>query len=298
MGPHLVKHLISNGFEVFGIDRSGKKKMDGCVVDSCDVTDYKALFAIIERVKPDFIFHLAGQSSVASSWGNPELTMKINVGGTKNLLAAVAAAKIDPKILIVSSAEVYGIPKKVPIDEQHPLYPISPYGESKLEQEKLALQYSHDGIKIVIVRSFNQTGPGQPSDFVCSDFARQVAEVEKGVRQVINVGDIAVSRDFTDVRDAVAAYLLALQKCKPGQTYNICAGMEYKIRDVIEKLVSFSPAAARAGIVKDAARLRKSDIPVLLGNPAKFMAATGWKPTIPFEQTLRELLDFWRTQQA
>ena len=177
VGPYLVGHLLASGFEVFGIDRNGKK-VDGCSVDKCDVTDYDSFFAIIKSIKPDFIFHLAGQSSVAKSWENPTLTQEVNVGGARNLFGAVAAAKLSPRILLVSSAEVYGVPQKVPISEGHPLLPISPYGESKVEQEKIALAHVKDGMHIVISRSFNHTGPGQPSEFVCSNFAKQVAGIE------------------------------------------------------------------------------------------------------------------------
>lgn len=294
VGPYLVKHLVSNGFEVFGVNRKSSK-VEGCVVDPCDVTDYDSVFSVVRRIKPDFIFHLAGQSSVEKSWKEPELTRTVHVKGARNLLEAVVAAKLKPRILIVSSAEVYGIPEKLPIAEDHPMKPVTPYGESRVEQEKLALDYFRNkSVQLVISRSFNQTGPGQPSTFVCSDFAMQVVEAEKGRRTEIVVGNLDVRRDFTDVRDAVGAYLLALQKGKPGEIYNICSGSSYSIKSVLDTLMSFSNVARSAKIVKEPSRVRKSDIPELLGSPFKFMAATGWKPSIKFETTLSDMLDYWR----
>ncbi len=298
VGPYLVKHLVDSGFEVSGMDRNGSR-IDGCVVSVCDITDSAAVAAVVRRASPDLIFHLAGQSSVERSWKEPELTREVNVGGTKNLLDAVAAAGINPKILIVSSAEVYGIPDGVPITEEHPLKPVSPYGESRVAQEKIALGYFRSrALQVVISRSFNQTGPGQPPNFVCSDFARQIASIEKGAQPpVIKVGNLAVRRDFTDVRDAVRAYLLALQKGKAGEFYNVCSGEGHSVSSVLAMLLSFSAAASSAKqvkIVKASSRVRKSDIPELVGSPSKLMKATGWKPSIPFEKTLSGLLGYWR----
>ncbi len=294
VGPYLARHLARNGFEVFGIDRSGDKQVDGCIVEACDVTDAAAVSAIIKRIKPGMIFHLAGQSSVSLSWKEPELTKTVHVAGTKNVLDAVVAANLKPKVLIVSSAEVYGIPKSIPITESHPVHAVTPYGESRVEQEKLALGYfKKKGVQLVISRSFNQTGPGQPSAFVCSDFARQVAEAEKGLRKEIVVGNLEIKRDFTDVRDAVAAYLLALQKGKPGEVYNICSGNSYSIKSILDALLSFSSAKS-VKILKVAAKKRRHDIPELVGDNSKFRQATGWQPKIPIEKTLKEILEYWR----
>ncbi len=292
VGPYLVRHLVKSGFGVFGVDRSGKA-VEGCSVEVCDITDYASLSAIVRRVKPGFVFHLAGQSSVERSWKEPGLTKAVHVDGTRNLLKAVLEAGIKPRILVVSSAEVYGIPQKLPIGEGHPVKPITPYGESRVEQEKVSLDYFSKGVQLVISRSFNQTGPGQPSTFVCSDFARQVVEAERGLRSEIVVGNLDVRRDFTDVRDAVAAYLLALQKGRPGEIYNVCSGNSCSIRSVLDTLVSFSLAKS-IKVVNAPSKARKNDIPELVGNNAKFRQATGWKPSIPFEKTLREMLGFWR----
>lgn len=293
VGYHLVKHLAGEGFEVFGIDRAGSV-IDGCVVEKCDITDPAAVAAAVRKVRPDFIFHLAGQSSVALSWKQPGLTREVNVGGTKNLLEAVAAAGISPKILIVSSAEVYGAAKKFPTSESEQLKPVSPYGESRVEQEKLALEYFRSkGMAVVISRSFNHTGPGQPPELVCSNFARQLADIGKGRQPaVVRVGDLKVVRDFTDVRDVVRAYLQLLQKGRPGEVYNICSGKAYSIGEVLDRLVRISGLGVK--VEKELSRVRDNGIAVLHGDNSKLVAATGWKPVIGFDQTLSDLLDYWR----
>ncbi|MBI2580183.1 GDP-mannose 4,6-dehydratase [Candidatus Woesearchaeota archaeon] len=296
VGPYLVKHLVNNGFEVFGVDRSGKK-VEGCAVERCDVTDYDAVAAVVKQAQPSFIFHLAGQSSVARSWKEPGLTRKINVGGTRNLLDAVAAAGISPEVLIVSSAEVYGIAKKFPTAENHPLQPVGPYGESRVEQEKVALGYFRKGMRVIITRSFNHTGPGQPSEFVCSDFAKQIADIEKGKQQpVVRVGDLKIKRDFTDVRDVVNAYLLLLEKGRAGEAYNVCSGRALAIGEILDKLVKISRLDAR--VVHEKSRISETVVPVLHGDNSKIGAATGWKPVIDFDDTLSALLDYWRKSIA
>ena len=293
VGPYLARHLVKNGFEVFGIDRKGSK-IEAYVVEKCDVTDYNSLFKIVNRAKPDCIFHLAGQSSVAKSWDEPELTQRVNVGGTKNLFQAVAAARIKPKILLVSSAEIYGIPKKVPITEEHPVSPISPYGETKLEQERLAMEFiSKSKMQIIIARSFNHTGPGQPPDFVCSNFAMQIAKIEKGKQPpVIRVGDRKVKRDFSDVRDIVSAYLLLIEKGVSGEVYNVCSGRAFTIGEILDKLLKLSNIKVK--VEPDPSKMKSSVVPVLQGDNSKLVGATGWKQAISLDSTLSELLDYWR----
>ncbi len=293
VGPYLVKHLVTNGFEVFGIDRAGTK-VEGCVVSVCDITDAAAVAAVVQRVRPDFIFHLAGQSSVALSWKEPELTRKVNVGGTRNLLKAVADAGMNPKVLVISSAEVYGIAKKFPTSESEPLKPISPYGESRVEQESLALEYFRTkGVRLVISRSFNHTGPGQPSGLVCSNFAKQLAVIEKGKQQpVVRVGDLSVVRDFSDVRDVVRAYQVLLQKGSFGEVYNVCSGKAYSIGEILERLVKLS--GLKVKVEQETSRIREHAVPVFHGDNSKLAAATGWKPEISFDKTLSDLLDYWR----
>jgi GDP-4-dehydro-6-deoxy-D-mannose reductase len=290
VGPHLVRHLLDRGFEVFGVDRNDSE-VEGCTVYKCDITDYSAVSSIVSKTRPDLIFHLAGQSSVELSWKEPELTRRINVFGTKNLLDAVVSANLSPKILIVSSAEVYGIPKSFPITENHELAPVSPYGKSKVEQERLSLGFKD--LHIVVCRSFPHIGPGQPSNFVASNFAKQVVMIETGKSSAVKVGNIESRRDFTDVRDVVRAYLLALEKCPPHSVYNVCSGKDHTIKSMLDIMLSLSKAR-NIKVETEPSRMRKSDIPVLVGNPGKFISATGWAPKIKLEKTLADLLEYWR----
>jgi GDP-4-dehydro-6-deoxy-D-mannose reductase len=285
VGPHLKQHLVNNGFEVFGTDISNGELVDYNV----DLLDKQAVYDLISKITPDFIFHLAAQSSVKLSFIKPELTREINVTGTKNLLDAVKLIVPDSRILVVGSADVYGVPDETPLTENSKLNPISPYGKSKLEQEKLALSY---GLNLVISRSFTHTGPGQTSIFVCSDFAKQIVEIENGKEAVINVGNIDVRRDFTDVRDIVKAYLLALEKCNFNEVYNICSGNTYSIREILNILLSLTDKDIR--VESDPTKLRKNDILLMEGDNSKFIEITGWKAEISLEKTLKDLLDYWR----
>jgi len=288
VGNYLAKELLSNGYEVYGIDVN-EKKIDNVKFSKVDLLDKGAVSDVIKAIKPDVVFHLAAQSSVKKGWEQPELTFDINVNGTKNILDAVGK---DVEVLVVGSADIYGIPKDVPIREDSGLNPISPYGKSRLEQEKLVLEYCKKGFQIVMTRSFTHTGPGQLPIFVCSDFAKQVVEVEKGIREEVLTGNLDVRRDFTDVRDMVKAYLLAVGKCEIGERYNICSGRGFTIKDILDILLGMSNIQLE--VKQDAAKIRKNDIPVMVGDNTKFCNATGWKPEIPFEKTLKDLLDYWR----
>lgn len=292
VGPHLVKELISNGYEVVATHKSKTSlKFPGAVQQySLDILDRKNVEEICLKARPDAVFHLAGISDVKFSIANPDMTMKVNVDGTKNITEA--AEQINATVLFVGSAEEYGIPKFVPISEEHPLIPVTPYAKSKVAAEKLAIESAEKGNKIVIVRSFNHTGPGQSGNFVCSAFAKSIAEIEKGKEPIMLVGNLDSKRDFTDVRDIVKAYALAIRKCKYGVPYNICSGKPYQIRELLEKLLKLSNVEIEVKI--DKSRMRKSDIPILLGDNGKFCAQTGWKTTIKIEKTLADILGYWR----
>lgn len=285
VGPYLKRHLLDNNFDVFGTDISGSKDVDYAV----DLLDKNKVGNLIAKTKPDLIFHLAAQSSVKLSWLKPELTMNVNIEGTKNLLDSIRVFMPDSKVLVVSSADIYGVPNKIPVTEDFELNPLSPYGKSRLEQEKLALSYN---LNVVIARSFTHTGPGQKPIFVCSDFAKQIAEIEKGKRVLIYVGDLTIKRDFIDVRDVVKAYLLALQKCNFNDVYNICSGRVYSVKQILDILLGFTNK--KVEIRTHANRLRKNDILTMQGDNSKFIKATGWRPEIPIEKTLKDLLDYWR----
>ncbi|MCP3682746.1 MAG: NAD-dependent epimerase/dehydratase family protein [bacterium] len=292
VGPHLVNQLVSEGDTVFGFDRN-KSEIKNCETYSCDITNKADVLDKIIKIKPDKIFHLAGQSSVEKSWDIPDITKKVNVEGTRILLDAVIRAKISPKILIVSSAEVYGSPKKTPIKETQPVNPESPYAESRVEQEKLAMEYYKKGLHIIISRSFNHSGPNQPPVFVCSDFAKQIVEIERNNQEpIMHVGNLDVKRDFTDVRDVVIAYSLALKKAPFGEIYNICSGNAHFIRELLGILISSSKMDIQVKQEED--RIREKDSPILEGDNSKFKAATNWKPKIQVESMLKDILEYWR----
>ena len=285
VGPYLKELLLRNNIEVVGMDISDGEDVD-FVVNLCD---FDSVNNLIVKTNPDFVFHLAAQSSVKLSFEKPDLTMEVNVNGTKNLLDSIKEHAPDSKILIVGSADVYGVPGENPLIESSNLNPVSPYGKSRVEQEKLALSY---GLNLVISRSFTHTGPGQTPIFVCSDFAKQIAEIEGGKENVISVGNIDVRRDFTDVRDIVKAYLIVLGKCDFNEVYNICSGKNYSIKQILDILLSFTDTNVE--VVVDNKKLRKADIINLEGDNSKFVKVTGWKPEISIEQTLKDLLDYWR----
>ncbi|MBN2454246.1 GDP-mannose 4,6-dehydratase [Candidatus Woesearchaeota archaeon] len=290
VGPYLTKALLSAGYDVYGLDRN-KCECNDCSCVSCDITDSVAVQRAIADAKPDFIFHLAGQSSVRRSFDEPELTYKINVEGTNNILAALVNLNIKPKVLVVSSADVYGEPESLPIDEDAELSPKSPYAESRVEQEEIALRYKEEyGIPVIISRSFSHTGPGQPANFVCPNFSKQVALVKKGKQSVIKVGNIDVKRDFTDVRDMVKAYRILAEKGAAGEIYNAGSGKSYSLRQVLDILLK--EANTEAKIEQDPSRIRKKDPQEILGDNSK-LSALGWRPEIPFEKTLKDLLAYW-----
>lgn len=295
VGGHLSAFLLSKGFEVFGADSGGDCKLEGVKFFTVDITDAVKVNDLVKVSKPDFVFHLAAVSSVKACKDNPKLAKRVNVFGTENLISACVNNRINPKILIISSAHVYGIPKYLPIDESHPVGPVNEYGASKLEQENASLKFfDREKMHIIISRSFNHIGLNQGKGFVCSDFAKQIAEIEKGLKKPeIKVGDLNSKRDFTDVRDIVRAYVLLLQKGKAGEIYNIGSGKEYSIKEILDKLVALSKSNIK--IVEDGSLFRKSDIPILVADNSKFVGLTGWKPEISIDRSLSDILDYWRS---
>ncbi len=303
VGSHLAEYLLKlDNVEVHGIIRWRSRMeniehiKDKIKLYTCDIRDSTSVTKVINEVKPDKIFHLAAQSFVPTSYTAPYETLTTNIIGELNIFEAVRHLKIDPVIHIAGSSEEYGIinPDEVPIKEENTLRPVSPYGVSKVTQDLLGYQYFVSyKMKIIRTRAFNHTGPRRGEVFVCSNFAKQIAEIEKGKRQpIIYVGNLDAARDFTDVRDIVRAYWLATEYCDPGEVYNICSGKPRKIREVLETLLSFTDK--KIEIKQDPQRLRVADPPLLIGDSSKFRKKTGWKPEIPFEKTLKDLLDYWR----
>jgi GDP-4-dehydro-6-deoxy-D-mannose reductase len=265
------------------------------VID-CELQDASAVRGVIRAVQPDRIFHLAAQSFVPTSWTAPAATLTNNITSQVNLFEAVREAKLDPVIHVAGSSEEYGLvyPDEAPIKESNPLRPLSPYAVSKVGQEMLAIQYFRSyGLRCVVSRGFNHTGPRRGQVFVTSSFAKQIAEIEAGLRPaVLDVGDLESRRDWTDSRDMVRAYWLAAERGDPGEVYNIGRGSCIAIRDMLDILLSHTSSAIE--IEQDPSRLRPSDVRLLWANVDKFKAATDWDPVIPFDQTMADLLDYWR----
>jgi len=303
VGSHLVDYLLTlKGIEIFGLRRWRSRTENINHLTSrvnileCDLRDQGSTNRVLVKIRPTRIFHLAAQSFVPSSWTAPEESLHTNIIGTLHLLEGVRQTGIDPWIQIAGSSEEYGLvhPEELPIRESNPLRPLSPYAVSKVGTDLLAYQFFQSyGMKLVRTRAFNHTGPRRGDVFVCSDFAKQIVEVEKGTREpVIYVGNLDAKRDFSDVRDIVKAYWLSLQKCEAGEVYNIGSGTAWAIREVLNMLIARSATPIKTK--EDPARMRPSDVPILLGDSSKFHKATGWKTEIPFERTLQDILDYWR----
>jgi len=275
-------------------------RLDGHPVEQhrLDLRDAKAVRQVIEDTRPDLIFHLAALADVGQSFKDPWHTLANNIQAQVNLLEACHHAAPEAHILVVSSAEIYGSGKKTgePLDETTPFMPTNPYSVSKVAQDMLALQYhlSYD-MHIVRTRPFNHMGPGQGGGFVAADFASQIAAIEAGQREpVMFVGNLTAERDFTDVRDVVRAYYLMLAQGKSGEVYNVCSGKGYSIQYLLDTLLSYS--AVDIAVRQDPARMRPSDVPRRVGDASKLHTDTGWAPSIPFEQSLLDILNDWRAR--
>ena len=302
VGGHLVEFLRR---EVPEVTLSGIARPHGGVVGAAtaglriieaDLADPLGVKAALAELRPDAIVHLAGQSSPQQSWLDPGGTLRTNVLGIAHLVEGARRLGLSPAVLVVGSAEEYGnaAPREGPLTEETPLRPSSPYAVSKVAQGLLAVACGGPlGMRVVRTRTFHHTGPGRGEAFAESSFARQIAEIEAGLRPpVIHVGNLEAVRDFTDVRDVVRAYWGLLQRGEAGQVFNVCSGRGRPIRDLLDILLGL--ARATVEIRLDPERLRPADVPVLIGDPARLQATTGWRPEIPIEKTLEDLLADWR----
>lgn len=301
IGTHLVKFLSRND-EVYGTyyefdELSNLRGYQGVELLGCDIRDAQAVDSLIKFIKPQRIYHLAAQSLPSLSWEKPSLTIQTNVIGTINLFESVLKQGLDTRILVACSAAEYGAvsPEEGPTKEDHPLNPINVYGVSKVAQDLLAYQYFVSfGLETVRVRIFNTTGPGKIGD-ASSDFARQIARIEKGLSPpLLKVGNLHTKRDISDIRDVVRGLYLVMEKGEVGDVYNLCRGEAYKISDMLNTLLNLTENEIEVEIAQEL--LRPNDEPIIIGDNTKLRLRTGWRPEIPIEETLRSVLDYWREQ--
>jgi GDP-4-dehydro-6-deoxy-D-mannose reductase len=304
VGSHLADYLSLDPNNIlFGtsFSKSGQKNLrdkDSKIqLLETDLRNEDEVYGLIDKIKPDIIYHLAALTSAADSFKSPKETVLNNIACQINIFEAMRKSDLpDSKTLVVASAEVYGSVRKedLPMDEQTPLNPTNPYAVSKLTQDFLGRQYFLSyGLKTVRVRPFNHVGPRQAPIFVVSSFAQKIAEIEKGKREpILPVGNLEAKRDFTDVRDVVKAYSLLMEKGEFGEVYNIGSGTSYKIAEILDKLLSFS--SAKIKIEVDKSLFRPIDDPELVCDPTKINMLTGWRPEIKIEKTLKDTLDYWR----
>jgi len=281
VGRHLCAHLASHGDTVLGVDRA----------DGPDLLDPRAVAETIDAVRPDVVYHLGGWSDVGASWDEPRASFEVNAIGTLNLLQACEAHG-SPRVLAVSSADVYGRvrPDELPITEEAPFRPVTPYAASKIAADQLALQaWLGYGLEVLRVRAFNHLGPGQSTAFVAPALAQRIARNERDGTDVVPVGNLTPRRDITDVRDVVRAYRLLMVHGEPGEAYNVCTGRDLSIAELAEHLVAQAGHPMR--LEPDTALQRRVETPVLRGDNTKLREATGWAPEIALDQTLADVLD-------
>jgi GDP-4-dehydro-6-deoxy-D-mannose reductase len=287
VGHHLVAHLEDSGDDVVASDRAS---------GGPDICDPEAMLTHLAETAPDVVYHLAGQSDVARSWVDVHATFRTNVEGLLNVLAASRAAEVT-KVVAIISADVYGnvLPEQLPLGEDTPMRPVSPYGASKVAADYVALQaHLGYGMDVVRARPFTHSGPGQSERFVASALASRIALAERDGLDEITVGTLDTRRDFTDVRDVVRAYRLLAEHGHAGDVYNICTGADISIQELADTLVSLARRPVR--LVPDPALLRPADLAVLRGDATKIHELTGWKAEIPLATTLADLLDDWRAR--
>lgn len=300
-GTHLAELLLADGdLEVWGMVHNSPvptlPSLHGLQSVQGDSNDPERVRAVLADLRPNFIYHLAGQSNVGGSWDSAWQTFELNIRGQLNILQAMVQLDLSARVLVVGSNNEYGLVKAedLPIDEDTPLQPDTPYGVSKVAQDLLGLQFylSHH-LSAVRVRCFNYIGPRQNDRFVTAAFARQIAEIEAGVAEpVLRVGNLSSERDFTDVRDMVRALRLALERCAPGEVYNIGSGRSVSIQHLLDILLRHARRPIR--VEPDPALMRPSDVARSVADAGKFRQATGWQPRISIEQSLQDILDYWR----
>jgi GDP-4-dehydro-6-deoxy-D-mannose reductase len=294
VGRHLAALCAAGGATVLGCGRRATTDVELSAYISADLADPEQAAEVVRESAPERVFHLAAEASVARSWQDPAGVVTANVGSTLNLLEGVRRHARSAPVLVACSGEEYGPPLTVPVDEEHPLRPQNPYAVSKAAVDLAAGFYvDAHGLRIVRTRAFNHSGPGQSDAYVVSSFARQIAEAEAAGRNEVEIvtGNLTPRRDFTDVRDVVRAYLLALERAEPA-VYNVCSGRSSVMGDILDLLSRNTALAVRQRT--DPALLRENEVMDIRGSHERLTVATGWKPEIALERTLRDTLDWWR----
>ncbi|WFR56308.1 GDP-mannose 4,6-dehydratase [Anaerocolumna sp. AGMB13025] len=299
VGYYLTDHLLNDcGWSVAVTKLENEIiEQDNISIYDLDILDKKAIFAILNEVHPDYIFHLAAQSSVSLSWKNPALTIDVNIKGCVNVLDAVKELDYKPRILLIGSGEEYGyvLPDEIPINENNHVRPGNIYAATKACQNMIGKIYSDAyQMDIIMVRAFNHIGPRQSPMFVVADFCKQVAEIEKGLREpVIRVGNLDVKRDFTDVRDVVRAYSLLIQKGHASETYNVGCGNAISIKEILQRILTHTKVNIKVDV--DRYKLRPVDIPLIEADIRKLHDCTAWNGIINLDRTILDTLEYWRS---
>ncbi len=300
VGPYLVKHLKEEqGMEVY-VTKTEKETldMDCSGIYNLDILELSQVAELLNKIRPDYIFHLAAQSSVAYSWKNPGLTIDVNIKGCVNLLDGIRQLDYKPRVLLIGSGEEYGHIKdgECPIVEDNVLRPGNIYAATKSCQNMLGKIYSDAyDMDVMMVRAFNHIGPNQTPVFVVADFCKQVADIENGQAEpVIYVGNLSARRDFTDVRDVVRAYAMLVKDGKRGETYNVGRGHAVAIQEILERIVALSDKDIEVRV--DESKLRPVDVPIIEPDITKIRETVGWEPEIELETTLKETLEYWRRE--
>lgn len=298
VGSYLIDHIQKHCVWSIVVTKMPQETMACPGVDICDldILAPEAIEWLLEEQRPDYIFHLAAQSSVAVSWKNPGLTVDVNVKGSLNVLDAVRKLDYKPRVLLIGSGEEYGHVREneVPVQEDNVLRPGNIYAATKACQNMIGAIYAQAyGMDVMMVRAFNHVGPNQSPIFVVADFCKQTAEIEAGLKEpVIKVGNLSARRDFSDVRDVVRAYVELMEKGKAGETYNVGSGNAVEIRKILDMILSRSKKEIRVEV--EPSRMRPVDVPVIEADISKLKACTGWEQKITLEETIQDTLEYWR----
>ena len=298
VGSYLIDHIQKHCVWSIVVTKMPQETMACPGVDICDldILAPEAIERLLEEQRPDYIFHLAAQSSVAVSWKNPGLTVDVNVKGSLNVLDAVRKLDYKPRVLLIGSGEEYGHVREneVPVQEDNVLRPGNIYAATKACQNMIGAIYAQAyGMDVMMVRAFNHVGPNQSPIFVVADFCKQTAEIEAGLKEpVIKVGNLSARRDFSDVRDVVRAYVERMEKGKAGETYNVGSGNAVEIRKILDMILCRSKKEIRVEV--EPSRMRPVDVPVIEADISKLKTCTGWEQKITLEETIQDTLEYWR----